>query len=70
MKSLKLAIEVTAGVVPGDPMPVYSKGWYLSREEYDDPNTYLAAAGAANLYALTLQDPGRVNWVRLDWVWT
>lgn len=69
-KRLKVALEVTAGLVPGDPMPEYTKVWYLSREEYEDLDTYLAAGGAAILYALTLQDPARLNWVRFEWVWT
>lgn len=70
IRTLKVAIEVTAGLIPGTPMSEYTKQWFLSREEYEDQDTYLAASGAAMLYALTLQNPGLTNWVRLDWVWT
>jgi len=68
-KRLQLAIEVRAGIIPGEPMEEYSKNWYLSRDEFEDKDTWLAAAGAAHLYALTLQNPERLNWVRLEWVW-
>lgn len=68
-KSLKLAIEVRAGIIPGEPIEEHSKNWYLSREEYEDIDQWLAAAGAANLYALTLQNPERLNWVKVEWVW-
>ena len=70
MEPLKLAIEVQAGIIPGEPMSEFTKAWHLTSEEYDDPDTYFAKAGAANLYALTLQNPSRVNWVRLEWIWT
>lgn len=68
-KMLKCVIEVTAGLIPGEPMIEHTRTWHMSRQEYDNEETYLALAGAANLYALTLQNPSRVNWVRLDWVW-
>lgn len=54
MKSLKLAIEVRAGLIPGEPIEEHSKNWYLTREEFEDRDTWMAAIGAAHLYALTL----------------
>jgi len=69
LKSLKLAIEVRAGIIPGEPMEKYSRSWYLSREEFNDTDKWLAAVGAAHLYALTLQDPNKTNWVKLEWIW-
>lgn len=68
-KRLKLAIEVRAGIIPGQPMEEHSKNWYMTREEFDNKDTWLAAIGAAHIYALTLQDPARLNWVKLEWIW-
>lgn len=69
-KRVKLIIKVVAGLIPDEPLPEYTRGWHLSREECDDGDTWLAAIGAAHMYALSLQDPTALNWVRLDWIYT
>lgn len=68
-KAAKLIIEVQAGIIPGTPIDTYSKRWVLSFEEVQDTDALIAAQGAAMNYALIIQNPSNVNWVRLDWVW-
>jgi hypothetical protein len=83
--ALRASIEVHAGVIPGQPIPKYSKRWDLisdvweredamSDEEFaiahpDGKSTFFKMNEAAHEYARTLQDPRSFNWVRVDWVW-
>lgn len=69
MKSAKLILEVHAGIIPGEPMSEYARQWSLSAEEVQDAEAYGAAVGAASYYALTLQQPQIVNWVRFEWIY-
>lgn len=72
MTAARCAWEVTAGLIPGQPMPEYTRrfgltspewesadGWRLFQEHFDQALDYYRS----------LQDPRRLNWVRLDWVW-
>lgn len=73
----KLIIRVTAGVIPYDAVPKYTRTWSWSsddqsRLEQGDPTArsrYIAIAGESREYAASLEDPRGVNWVRRDWVW-
>lgn len=65
----KLILEVQAGVIPGEPMPELTRRWALTSEDIEVDNKMADAQGAALNYAALLQNPQRVNWVRLDWVW-
>jgi hypothetical protein len=77
MQSAKLIIEVQAGLMPGSPMPEYTRRWGWSSDdqaalEAQDPEAlrkYVAIAGESREYAASLEDPRRVNWVRRDWIW-
>ena len=69
MKQAKLILEVMGGLSPGVPIDEYTRMWSLTSEEAKDPNTLLDAQGAAMNYCLWLQNPQRVNWVRLEWIW-
>lgn len=78
MNAAKCAWEVTAGLIPGQPMDEYTRRWGLTSDEWygDDGqptlqgvatfNSYLVAAQE---YARTLTDPGSLNWVRVEWIW-
>lgn len=68
-KSVKVVIEVMAGIIPGEPMDEYTRRWTLSREEFNDQNTYFQQLGWANIYALSLMNPVELNWVKMEWVW-
>lgn len=72
-ESAKILIEVTAGVVPGEPMDEYRKVFALTSSEWDraeDKGALLAVRnGQAQGYASFLMlQPDYINWVRLDWV--
>jgi hypothetical protein len=68
--SAKIIIEVVAGIVPGSPMPEYTRRWSLTRDQFDnDRNAVIKAYGESREYAATLENPAKVNWVRRDWTW-
>jgi hypothetical protein len=70
-------IEVWAGIMPGEPMPDYSRCWSETNAQQDhlaasDPEArleYLRMAGESREYAVWLEDPWWINWVRRDWSW-
>lgn len=76
MADAKAGVDVVAGVLPGTPMPEYTRQWFLTSEEWhadDGANqaTLLAdLAGVAAAWATYLMlQPDRVNWVKTEWVW-
>ena len=77
MENAKLIIEVMAGLVPGDPMPEYTRRWGWTGEEQAQlvagdakaREKWILIHGESREYAATLEDPRAVNWVRRDWVW-
>lgn len=69
MSRLALIIDVTAGLIPDEPMEELSKRWKLTGEEAQKPESWRRAHGEATMYMLELQNPRRFNWVRLDWIW-
>lgn len=77
-ESVRVAVDVVAGVVPGTPMPEYSRRYYITSAEWhaaaDTPEgqaTLLAEMnGKAQGWASYLMlQPDALNWVRTDWVW-
>jgi len=69
---LRCAWEVTAGLIPGQPMQEYSRSWLLTSEAYyspEGPEHFKRLQQAASDYALSLQEPRMLNWVRLDWIY-
>lgn len=75
--TLKLMIEVTAGVLPGTPDPAHTRHYNMSSDEWEKAEeaglTGPALAelnGQAAGYAALLQlQPDMFNWVRTEWVW-
>lgn len=73
----KLIIEVVAGLLPGEPIPEFTRRWDWSSEQQQRllsgdraaAQEYSDMAGASREYAASLEDPRKVNWVRRDWVW-
>ena len=84
-ETARLAIEVTAGVVPGRAEPEFTRRWAITSTEWEQAqdadlkadeehrfHTYLLLSGRAAMadeYARMLRNPSRWNWVRTDWVW-
>lgn len=71
-RALQCVWEVTAGIIPGEAIDEYTRRWPVAEE----PGTkafheaFLASQGTAMNYALSIQDPRMMNWVRMEWVWT
>lgn len=77
MGGLKASWEVTAGIIPGTPMPELTKRWNYSGQDFDRDRAadaesltlFRMLADEARHYAQSLQDPRRLNWVNLTWLW-
>lgn len=76
MDSVRVIIEVAAGVVPGQPEPEFTRKFMMTAREWEQAGArqveQLAQLnGQAAGYAALLQlQPDRVNWVRTEWIWT
>lgn len=69
MEGLKCRIVVKAGVVPKYASPDLTRVWNFTQEDLDSPPTYVDKTGSAMNYAMSLQNPEKVNWVSFEWVW-
>ena len=77
MQAAKALFEVHAGIIPGIPMPEYTKRWCYTSDDYgkdktvpkDEPTIFSQRLQEAHDYAMGLSNPGYVNWVRVDWTW-
>jgi hypothetical protein len=75
---LKAVWEVQAGILPGEPMPEYTKRFYYTSGDNaadqelpeQGTNRFTEKMLEAHKYAQEITDPSRVNWVRIDFVWT
>lgn len=73
--ALRCSLTVVAGILPGEPMPEYTRRWDFTEEQMrhqSDGNIllqYADAQGAAMNYALGLQIPSIANWVEMTWIW-
>jgi hypothetical protein len=71
----RCAVEVVAGVIPGQPIEEFTQRWVITSEEWHsdktDQHTMLAAMnGKAMGWAMWLMfQPDRVNWVKTEWIW-
>ena len=69
MDGLKCTVMVTAGVVLGEAMPDLTRRWDFTQKDMDNPPAYIDKTGSAMNYAMSLQNPAQVNWVKFDWIW-
>ena len=69
MDALKCSVNVTAGVILGETIPKLTRRWEFTAADLDNPPKYIDDTGAALNYAMSLQNPANVNWVRLEWIW-
>ena len=75
MKQARVLLEVVAGVLPGTPMPEYTKQWAITSEEWnaegaDQAQILSEANGKMQGWAMYLMmQPDRVNWVKTEWIW-
>jgi hypothetical protein len=77
-QSARVLLEVVAGVLPGTPLPEYTRRWAITSAKWRQANDEGEASellaeynGRAQGYAaLLMLQPDAVNWVRTDWIWT
>jgi hypothetical protein len=74
VKSARLVVEVSAGLIPERPEPTYGRRLVLPSQEWNDSKDQAALLaelnGRAMGYAgLLMLQPDRLNWVRTDWLW-
>lgn len=75
--ALKAQWHVSAGIIPGTPMPEHSRAWNYTSADYeadyklpeDQPTKFVAMRTEAQAYADQLFDPRVLNWVKLEWIW-
>lgn len=68
----RCAWEVSAGIIPGQPMPELTRRWGMVSGEYESEkgaDIFTWRMGCAMNYLLTLQYPNGYNWATLDWIW-
>jgi transcriptional regulator with XRE-family HTH domain len=71
----KVLVEVTAGIIPGQPIQEYTKQWAIGSTEWAKAgNLQLGLLAERNGQAigyagLLMMQPEKVNWVRTDWIW-
>lgn len=69
MDALKCSASVVAGVLINEPLPELSRQWDFTEADLHNSPKYIDGTGAAMNYAMSLQNPHKVNWVRLEWIW-
>ncbi len=69
MGAIKCSVQVFAGVILGEVITDLTRKWFFSQKDLDNPPTYLDKTGAAMNYAMSLQNPQKVNWVKFEWIW-
>lgn len=79
-KSLRIAIEVVGGLIPGTPIAEHTKKFFITSDVWYAEGEYagkqkeakeeiLKVYGYAQEYARNLMNPQVLNWVRLDWIY-
>ena len=79
-ESVRIIIEVTAGVVPGTVIPEHTKQFIITSDAWYVQGKYegneklakleiLKIYGFAQEYARNLMDPQYLNWVSLNWLY-
>lgn len=69
MNGLKCSIHVSAGVILCEPIPELTRNWEFTQADLDSPPIYIDKSGAAMNYCMSLQNPAKVNWVKMEWIW-
>ena len=69
MNALKCTVIVTAGLTHGTLHNQYTRQWDFTEEDLNNPPIYIDKTGAAMNYAMSLQNPQAVNWVKFEWIW-
>jgi len=76
----RILLEVVGGVIPGEPMPIYTKQFAISSDVYYAQGEYegreqeaqmemFKVYGTAQEYMRSLWNPQMCNWVRCEWIY-
>lgn len=73
MVFLKACWTVTAGLVPGSPIPAYTSEWTYTSLDYQNDGykrgeEYYVMSKAVHKYAADLE-AGNLNWVKVEYIW-
>jgi hypothetical protein len=77
MTVCKAIFQVTAGVIPKEAMPEYTRRWTYDSDDFeqdrqtpqDRETIFSKRLREAHDYAMGLSNPAHTNWVRVDWLW-
>lgn len=74
MNTLKAFWNVTAGVILDQPDPQFTRHYEYTSDDYatdqkHGPEIFNKIKYEASDYALDIQNPGMVNWVKTEFVW-
>lgn len=78
--TIRIGIEVVAGILPGTPIPEHTKRFIITSDAWHAQGDYegkeeearmeiLRTYGFAQEYARDLMNPQRVNWVKMEWIY-
>lgn len=67
--ALKCSFQIMAGIIPEQPIGTLTRTLHLTSKDLSDPAAFKEQQKKAFEYAMDIQDPNKVNWVRLEWVW-
>jgi hypothetical protein len=78
--SVRIVLEVVAGVLPGTPIQEYTKQFIITNDMWYAQGEYegkqeeakmeiLKIYGWAQEYARNLMNPQVVNWVKVEWIY-
>lgn len=73
----KALVTVTAGVLSDEAVADYSRQWSYNSDHWEidrkrppyEMTTFQSMLKAAYIYAESITDPARVNWVRVEFMW-
>lgn len=76
---LKAAWEVCAGLIPGQPMPEYTKRFVYTSEDYEEDGRhakeleyhpiFMKRMAEASSYHQQMSNPQTLNWAELTFIW-
>jgi hypothetical protein len=75
--ALKASWTVVAGIIPGQPMNELARQWNYTSLDYEEDrrngnaedNIFTARVREATEYLMQMNDPRRVNWAVLEFIW-
>lgn len=75
--AMKAQWTLTAGILPGEPMPEFTKQWSYTNVDHkkdqgvpsEEPTIYSEKIDEVYDLAKGMCNPGYVNWVKVEFIW-